>query len=346
MVALGSGPLAAQAAEPDWITISAPGNAPYTGPFPFGGEIMNGRGSVGYDYRIARTEISTGNWLEFVNTFSTQGDFPQELFGTPSFIWGPSNWGAGPDGSYSGPGFRHRLSDQPQAADRPVNGIGWRHAAIYCNWLHNGKQATLASLMTGAYDASTFGQFIGPDGRLMVSDNTARLDGARYFMPTLDEWSKAVYYDPHRYGQDQGGWWLYPNGSDSPPVPGPPGAGGGETSAGYLIPGDPFGAWDIPLGAYTGSLSPWGLLDTSGGVIEWTESPQFPGNSEEPMLAGGTFAGDENYIVGDHITGTSGLGLIGGASAGIRLASPVPSPGTVAFCVVLLGSALRRRERN
>ena len=49
----------------DWVTIGAPGNRPYDGPDPF--NLVAGRGSVDTEFRIARTELTTGQALEFFN---------------------------------------------------------------------------------------------------------------------------------------------------------------------------------------------------------------------------------------------------------------------------------------
>jgi sulfatase modifying factor 1 len=140
-----------------------------------------------------------------------------------------------------------------------VLGITWREAAMYVNWLNNDKATDLWAIMDGAYDVSTFGfeQGIG------YTDQAAHHPDARYWIPTLDEWLKAVYYDPDKEGLGDGGWWMYPDGSNTPLTVGPPGVG--ETNGG------PFdGANNIPLGAY-GVTTPWGLLDASGGAAEWTE---------------------------------------------------------------------------
>src|ERR1700690_2637146 len=68
----------AQQPPPDYgfnfITIGSPGNRPYDGPDPNGD--TDGRGSVPYDFRIARTEITTAQYLEFVNTFATLASPP------------------------------------------------------------------------------------------------------------------------------------------------------------------------------------------------------------------------------------------------------------------------------
>lgn len=62
----------------DWVTIRAPGNPAYMGINSLG-QPMN-RGSVAYEFRIARMEVTTAQWMEYVNTFSTQSD-ALRLFG-------------------------------------------------------------------------------------------------------------------------------------------------------------------------------------------------------------------------------------------------------------------------
>lgn len=94
----------------------------------------------------------------------------------------------------------------PNAGMIPVIGLNWRVSAMYCNWLHNGKQNTLESLQSGAYDVSTF--HTNPDGTF--TDQITRSPGATFWIPSLDEWIKAVHYDPNRYGPGKGGWWESP----------------------------------------------------------------------------------------------------------------------------------------
>src|SRR5262249_51806069 len=93
-------------------TIGAVGNAPYSGPdpYPLG---VDGRGQVNYTYRISRLEVTTAQWMEFVNTFSVQ----PELDGPkgPRLVWGPDRWwGAVPDTSYQGPGHRYTFDPGEQ----------------------------------------------------------------------------------------------------------------------------------------------------------------------------------------------------------------------------------------
>jgi formylglycine-generating enzyme required for sulfatase activity len=308
----------------DFVTIGAPGNAP----FHHSASIwpVHGRGGVNYGFRIARYEITTGQWLEFMNTFATQA-------GTPVNIWGPIHWGAEPDPSYTGPGRRYVLSNIPDAAMLPVEGIPWNDAARFCNWLHNGKSSDLSSLETGAYDASIF---TTPLTQLPPALRT-RSPGAQFWIPSLDEWIKAAHYDPHRYGPGQEGWWLNKNMSDLPGIPGPPGVG--QTSAGWLDPHSSWGHWEIPLGAYTGSQSPWGLFDTSGGAAEWIE--EVFGNERGHA---GSFAGDSFYEFWDYIYGIGSAHTTSTMNS-FRIASQIPSPGTAAGLLIGTVFSLNRRRR-
>ena len=144
----------------------------------------------------------------------------------------------------------------------PRRRVSWRTCAIYANWLHNNKSSDRSAFLNGAYDVSTFGNRPGPSGESVFTDQLTHNPGARYWIPTLDEWLKAAHFLPTGNG-GQGQWYLYPTGSDTPPRYGPPpGFQGGsplnQANAGFsIIPGrDEF---RIPLGAYS-TTSPWGLF--------------------------------------------------------------------------------------
>lgn len=312
----------------DFVTIGLPGNAAYEGdPDIFGnpsGGSGRGRGSVGYEYRIARMEVTTAQWMEYVNTYTVQ--LPREV----DFAR-PFSWGAVADNSYRGPGKKWKLNPaHPQAALVPVIGVSWREVAEFVNWLNNDKSSSLEAITHGAYDTSTL--TTNADGTL--NDQLTHDPDARYWIPTADEWLKAAHHDPNRSGSGMEGWWNYPYGSNNPPIPGPPGIG--ETSAGYQVGPDEMNPRVYPLGSYPDSVSPWGLLDVSGGASEWTEAAQFPG-----------FLLDRGYDgarAGDPYPLWLSLDIAGGGSIappyfrtatnGLRVASSVPSPAPVSVFLV------------
>jgi formylglycine-generating enzyme required for sulfatase activity len=308
-----------------FATISAVGNMPYAGPDPV--PFSTGRGRVDHEYRISRLELTTSQYLEFVNAAAAHNSLDLGWA-----LW----WGAEIDPT--APTIRYRLINTPDAGQRQVTNITWREAAMYCNWLHNHKSADHDAILNGAYDTSTFGQ--GPDG-LSFTDQLTHHPDARFWIPTYDEWMKAAYYDPNRNGPGQGGWWLYGNASDIPLVPGLPGAG--TTNAGLIL--QDAQQRDMIVGAYQTVQSPWGLLDVSGGASEWTEESQlFPNEGNRTRIAKGAYAGDLAYVAQDAAWGAYAYWPYFSSTTGLRIASSIPAPGVLT--VVSVGIVLIKRRRK
>lgn len=300
----------------DFVRVGAPGNAAYAPP----GGFQSGRaaeGRVDYEYRIGRTEITGGQWQEFVLAYAPhlQGSRVNIAFsGTLSF-WNGSTY------------------EMPAEFERWPTQVGFEFAARYCNWLHNGKINEAWAFENGAYDTSTFFRDPGPGGA--YNHQETRNPDAKFWIPSVDEWVKAAFYDPNRFGDGQGGYWMYPNSSDQVPISGVTTNAGEAGSVGE--PG--------PVGQFPDALSPWGLLDVSGGVWEMTESLSRMGDLSGRILRG-TFAGDNFLEHGEFITTESTFGVVG-VGAGFRIASAVPGPGVVTFAALAAsGWFFRRRKKN
>lgn len=295
----------------DFVTVGAPGNAPYINADNTAMHV-NGRGRVDYAFRITRTEISTGQWLEFLRTFQSNA--------MPHPFWDnePSYWGGYRDifdGTY-------HFGDSPDAERLPCGGITWYMAALYCNWLQNGKSSDPASLITGVYDSTTWGRGPRP---FEITDAPVHMAGARYWIPTLDEQLKAFQYDPNRFGPGLGGWWEARNMSDLPGIGGPPGTG--STSAGWQSDSDPGIGWTMPLGAYSHSRSPWGLLDTSGGADEWNEQlfgPDYP--TERGHMGSYASQSANAWLFYDHVWGVGAHSPEFAMTEGFRIATSAILP--------------------
>ena len=230
-----------------WLTVGDLNNPEFEG--LGGGGRFAGRGRVAYPYRIAQTEVLTRQHLEFVEAYWPYYDGnPRSEHFTGIFIRGEQN----------GNGYVYEILSGWE--DSP-NTMSLRMAARFCNWLHNGKVNEQWAFDNGVYDTSTFTR--NPDRT--YNDDYTRSNDARYWIPTLDEWYKAVYYDPDRSGPGNGGWWDQPARSDDPLVIGYP-MDDGETNASLW-------EWynsDLPAGMYPDVQTPWGLLDASGGLPEHT----------------------------------------------------------------------------
>lgn len=326
----------------NFITIGDANNPAYPGGPVALGSPRAGRGSVGYEYRIARTEVSTAQYLEFLNIVDR---FAPDL---AEHTLQPILWGAGyvigqPQGE------RWRLGTIPNAERIPVGGISWRSAAMYINWLCNDKQPTLAALQNGAYDTSTFGQVDPTNPFSPFTDQLTHSPGAKYWIPSLDEWMKAAHYDPNRNGPNQPGWWQYPNQSDTPLVSGLPGTPGAQTGSDLEDFATQY--FLVPLEAYPSTRSYYGLLDLSGGSSELTEEALSP-PGELPLARG---------VQGSYTAGGPGFseyydliwnraqdetpGITPYPFTGLRVASAVPAPSSLfvsVFCISFL--LIRKRS--
>lgn len=333
----GAGPAHAQI-DPqsgiDFVSVRAPGNAPWPGGGTPDTNGNRGRGRVDYDYRIGKYEVTTAQWVEFFNAAFDRPTNDRIPFLRPPTFWGASSTTPTTPGGM-------RWSAPPGSEMLPVGNISWRMAAIYCNWLTNGKSLQRGAFLTGAYEVSTFG-YAG----ISFTDQRVRSPGATYFLPTVDEWIKAAHYDPNKLGDGQGGWWLYPNRADVPLIPGlPPSQGGtGQSNSGTMIPN-----WlSIPLGAYTDVVSPWGLYDVSGGSREWLET-----YVEDPFGSGlnarfldGTARFSSGLALDSVWSSGSERPEVELFDYGFRIAAVVPSPSVGVGLFLAINVFTQRRSRR
>ena len=209
----------------EFVRIGRPGNRAALPEERYYNIGLQNLGAVNHRYRMARTEVTSTQWLDFVNAYwpywEAQGGHPEESHFISQWLNTTTNQPGVDPGYYINPGAEQRAIETT-----------WRLAATYCNWLHNGKVEEAWAFQSGAYDMGTFGGN-SQDG---YTDQAERSPGARFWLPSVDEWTKAAHYDPDRYGVGIEGYWLRMNGQDDPLTPGLP-ENGGETSAGDFLPG-------------------------------------------------------------------------------------------------------------
>lgn len=228
-------------------------------------------GGVDSEYQMATTEVSVGQYFEFVEAY-----YPFYVKNTGSdigFTW------------FTGLGIRAAFG-QVHILDgispHRVADMSWEYAARYLNWLHHGKVVEEWAFETGVYNTSTFAQ----DSDGVWQHQTARSPGARFFFPTWDEWIKAGYWDPYK-DNGTGGYWRFQNGSDVEPQAGLP-EEGGERNA-----GDDFDLFPLNVLSYPDVPSPWGMFDMAGGYPEFTET--ISGTNRSRRLAGGSGHWEDRY---------------------------------------------------
>jgi formylglycine-generating enzyme required for sulfatase activity len=188
----------------------------------------NPAGAVAYEYRIAKYEISE-QMIDKANAESA-------LAGSPLGI----------------------MKDT-RGPDKPATSVTWYETARCVNWLNTSTGGVPAY----KFDGSGNFQLWTPIDQGYDANNLYRNKHATYFLPSLNEWHKAAYYDP-----TAGVYYDYPMGSDSVPD-------------GIDVVGDPFfdavffdGGQNSEPNIVTnvGIFSPFGTAGQGGNVREWVET--------------------------------------------------------------------------
>ncbi len=322
-LAVGSRARGAGAEPPNYgfnfATVTHAGNAP-TQTFPRPGFPTLTVGAVSHEYRISTTETTNAQWFEFVRAYAPFVN--SNSWTSESFI--------GRDILFEGvSGGVPQYFLPPSRAQRPSE-IGWAFAARFCNWSHNGQKGVgeaAADFEAGAYDMSRY---------LTPGWDSAHTPEAKYWIPTMDEWVKAAYWDPNKNGPAQPGYWAYPITSDAAPIAGEPGSGG-QTNTGVFPAGQ---VRPLDVGSYPTVVSPWGLLDASGGLVEWVQNPEEPGvhRSIGSSLYHPFDPASSDQLVLSRMEQDLALRI------GLRIASAVPGP--MAAPALLALAALTRRSRG
>lgn len=164
-------------------------------------------GKVNYVYRINKYEITNSEYCLFLNSVDPYGSNPNSIYNSQM---SSSARGGITLESTRPSGYLYRV--KTNMGDKPANFISWFSAARFCNWLHNGAKkypisdaTASAPQNTGAYTVSTL-----TSSTTVISANA----GAKYRIPTLNEWIKAGYYKGD--GIDAG-YWTYPTQYDTEP---------------------------------------------------------------------------------------------------------------------------------
>jgi formylglycine-generating enzyme required for sulfatase activity len=308
----------ASAATIEMVTIGNPGNAPdlrYVN-FPIGAV-----GSVPYVFRIAKYEGTAGQYTEFLNAVAKNGGlYHANMADTSEGVFGANIQRSGSPGNYV-------YSVAPDWADRPVNWVDPTSAARFANWLHNGQPTGPQGPGTtedGAYVFNTFGFPV-------------RVTGAKFWIPTIDEWHKAAYHD--KSAGIAANYFDYPAGSNSQmgsditETTNPGNNGNFRLPSGAYAIGAPY--YRTLVGEFELSQSPYGTFDQGGNISEWMDPS---GTTGVNVHRGGWF-----HVTSSQQPHANNLNVAAGLDLhsfqiGFRVASLVPEPS--AMLSTALGSIL------
>ena len=305
-----------------FVTVGNPGNAADTVVMP---DTTTTYGSVPYSFQMGKYDVTVGQYCQFLNAVAKTAD-PYGLYNSAmatDFATIKIIQSRDETGGYSyavGGGYS-------QAANCPIFEVSWGDAARYCNWLQNGQPTGAQdanTTETGAYTLNGANDFF----TLMGMNRNA---GAKYFLPSANEWYKAAFYDPNKPGGP--GYWNYPTKSDTQPSNVL--SSTGTNNANFLDEwGSPEtgGYTDLangltPVGAFAASPGPYGTFDMGGDVLQWNDT-NFDDRSRG--LRGGCYC---NYY-GCMVATEEGYDYptLESYNAGFRVAS-VPEPGSIGLFV-------------
>jgi formylglycine-generating enzyme required for sulfatase activity len=228
------------------------------------------------------------------------------------------------------------IAHDGRGADMPATSITWFEAARFVNWLNTSKGYTAAY----KFDAGGNFQLWEPGDPGYNSANLYRNRRARYFLPSINEWHKAAYYDPAANT-----YYDYPTGSDSVPD-------------GIDVVSDPIFDAVFTDGASNpgpnditdvGVFSRFDTAGQGGNVVEWGETAFDRLNDvadDQRSARGGAWVSGHTVLA----AWTSGIGTsphFESPAVGFRVASDIPEPSTIllfgAGFVGLLGLRIRDR---
>ena len=221
-----------------------------------------------------------------------------------------------------------------RSPNQPATQVSWFEAAHFVNWLNTS---------TGSTPAYKFGdggerdfQLWQPADAGYNPNNLYRNSQATYFLPSMDEWYKAAYYDPNT-----GGYYDYPTGSNSAPTPVASGtAAGTAVFSGQLEPADITRA---------GGLSPYGTMGQGGNVWEWEETDRDLVNdstSSARGVRGGGWGSDSGSLLSSLRRDNTGRPSSSHSKRGFRVAS-TPEPSSYALTLLGMGwLGMKRGDRR
>ena len=150
----------------------------------FTSEIINNLGVVDNMYRIGRYEVTNKQYCRFLNAVAKNND--RGLYDSRMSSQNVGGINRIYDAEYI-------YTTKPNMDNKPVLFVNYLSVIRFINWLHNGASVTISesnidySLDIGAYSIIP----IGTD-----SYNIVQSSYRKYWLPNLNEWHKAAYFQP------------------------------------------------------------------------------------------------------------------------------------------------------
>ncbi len=237
----------------EFVTVGDPNNTADT--------IGAGYGAVSETFDIMKFEFTNQQYVQFLNSVDPNGNQTNGIYNA-SMGTDARGGISFTSGAATGSKYAVRLN----MGNKPVNYVSWFDAARVSNWLHNGA-TSVSSMETGAYTLNN-----------ATTGNALALNiGARFFIPSENQWYKAAYY---KGGGTNAGYWPYGTQSSTVPlaVTANSTGDGSAGSSGNFANHNNAADWGSPVqnGNVTtvgtnGGPSAYGAFDMTGNIAEWND---------------------------------------------------------------------------
>ena len=291
----------------EFVTIGDAGNAADTTGSP------NPAGAVSYEYQMGKYEVSEA----MIDAYNAE-------FGTANSLV---------------------ITKDTRGADKPATSVSWNEAARFVNWLNTSQGFQAAYKFTTGGVNDNIALWSSAEAWQLGGENLYRHKDAHYWLPSMDEWYKAAYYDPVNDV-----YYDYPTGSNTAPT-----AVASGTTAGTAVFNQTFAQGPADI-TQAGGLTPFGIMGLGGNVFEWEETSVDLNNSTGSSNRG--VRGGHWYNNSIDLSSSNRLDWVNPASKihyalGFRVASlsssaAVPEPCSLAIIgsFGLMSLAYRRRRQS
>jgi len=230
------------------------------------------------------------------------------------------------------------ITKDTRGDDKPATSVTWNEAARFVNWLNTSQGFQAAYNFTTGGVNDNIDLWSSADAWQLGGENLYRHKDAQYWLPSMDEWYKAAYYDPNTNT-----YFDFPNGSDTAPTA----VSSGTTGAVYAQTAGQ-GPADITM---AGGLSPFGIMGLGGNVYEWEETSFDLNNSSgssDRGIRGGYWSNNSSELkssVRIDYDQEVAFFTLGFRVASFSSTATVPEPGSLAvWSVICVGGLCYRRR--